>query len=820
MAEQIGRVSSRLDFKSFISGVKQSLLIALVFFVFSSLTAMVTALILENRFLELSNQGQSLITAMTYLVFTGALGISANFESSLVEGSAALQGDIWANLSLLGALFIFTLFRRAKNLSAAGNISPFSLAFGSSLGLASFLTAITFVLANAPLSSIEQTRYSGLDLADYMISGFIVFTATWLGASSVNARDAASVAIAWGFTTLRVLVILSISLILAGFIVSALTDSLRPDFRQGPAAPGALDPGLLLGLIGIAFLFLPTLILFLLSALIGASVGIHGDFGFDPLNISGALVSGLQQASGFDGTFGAFSVGVIVGGVSLFLGFVISLYSGAIAAHKYSLGEKNPWIAILGSLFIFFSVFIAVQLTSFGAIFESVTTDVADSATGSVGDFRFGIILSSLTLPLVAVISGAILGATVMRGTILSAASKLSGMLSGKRVRATGREIEGFLVSTLVAVILAVVTIMPLTFATYERAWAALDGPREFGESWAKSYSNSDLERVKSAAGNWRTLNEAAQIESMNFEKIEWMQLTETDYGEKWSPGDLTATIYLSGKTELGEMFIRIDSDSQLRQIGPFGLANINLSHPDFDYQLAGGKLSVTTIEQLDLSKIGGWSINGQKIDDQELQVTPGKYRVSVPEYGIFAGYEGDLLISSDQTIDVPIGNRLLISTKERSEMYSLVTESETVCLDLSNLDSDSCFSEDLLKKAVKPVEGVSSAELALESLSQTALNALDIEKSTSEVEYGVICDNPRIESAIISKDLPENLIGDENIAFARSECVFTYGYTNTYVDNFADQKYELPFSAEVKRDFVSILERENGTNSISLLGE
>lgn len=746
----------------------------------------------------------------TYLFSASSLGITTNLaEADALNGLVVV--DIFGAPTLVTIIALVYLYKSARGFSILNGGSTWekiSRSFGKSVSVSIALVLVTAALGSATPGFVNFGNVAGLDFLDFFTAGGLVFVSSLAGHFSYSTQpEKRFVSIRWALWSLWYVVVIAIVVLFFAFIVLWIYNTVNPDFgiatRQLPA-PGLEVPGIVAVIVLlVALLFMPTILFYILSYIFGSSVGYTGDLG-----AFSDILFGLGVTDFLDGT--SLSLGE-VSALGLLLAFFIALFAGAAAGTRVNISSKHPTAVIAIFLAALSATAVSVRLTNFGI---STTNGVEFASPDSPEPFQFetilGVLLPSILFVAIVITIGAYLGGLVFQDTLVSSSRGFTSILIQRNLMNREVGFDGIVVGTLVGLLVFISAAVPWTIATVNKATTALTGPEVFAENWLGFYE-ADVPTALQAVSPRNDMIPNKILEKALPEKYS-SEISSTDsIGEDWVPGNLRANTITTVTLEDDSFEIEMNSSATIKSDFP-------LTYSDFSHQIFSGAISFEKVGAAEGSDGYPLIVNGESLEFGAYHLIPGVYEVEVPDNGMVAGFQETLYISSNELIEIQVGDEVLLDEDQRDQISTILTAPETECLGESTDDSETCVDiEDLMEKAELGPD-VPRAFAVLEGYSNGQLNSLDIDKKKTAEEFTVSCTEPDIELTSTSDSLPVGVEPDIETAFGYSECTFSLEYADVYTDNVFDEEYRLDYISESTLQMLIIATARDGVIEIGEL--
>lgn len=628
------------------------------------------------------------IAAAVRISAAGAASAFGQLIAVTLPGAADSTAEIGVHSGLLALLALVFAYRTAKK-RAASDEGFSSLHFA--LGYVAFIAALAF--ATQGLAGTALTGVLTLSTPSWF-SLAITFVVFWSVASMGKRRAfAVSSSTVWGWATRTLKNFAQIYASLLGFALIALliAAAINPTFEiaHEPAKASFDYSGeqVFWGIV-VFVLFSANALVQLFFATAGVSVG---------LDVSGtgavqALSFVTEQVSGFSfWILPAWGPWAYAGVVALVA--IVALVSGSVAARQLKVEVKGIvafWQGLIGSLFVVFSVayFAGIQ-----GGFTSTVTDAEQSGWVIWGASSLGLLVSVCVVVFVA-----FGGANKLSKFTSEAFPKLWARLS-KSDAVVDRGLTARVFGIVVSVLLVAAYATPITAATVNRVWAAVDGPAQLGEEAGNKLTNasiSDLKKflapkgTKSLAWLDDAILKSAQPKTGFDKKIEVVNSLD----KPWTIGNLDATVKVS--LTKGKDVIKWDINTTSEMTNPFWL----ISHPEFKLDLEPNRVNITFSKLLPKKVASKVTVNGKDVKVGSYFAIPGSYEVKASGYKLIAPTKR-VFFTSGNDFTIKVGTDVLLPKGASSSLDSNVNAKAATCFTPTKAGGSDCYTlKSVLKKA------------------------------------------------------------------------------------------------------------------------
>lgn len=751
-----------------------------------------------------------LVFFFTYLFSASSLGITTN-----LAGADAINGLVVTNvfgaptlITLIALIYLYKSARGFTILNGGSNWEKISRSLGKSISVSLALVLVTAALGSASPGFGDFGEVAGLDFLDFFIAGGLVFASSLAGHfSHSEQREKRFVSIRWALWSLWYVVVIAIIVLFFAFIVFWIYNTVNPEFgiaSRSLSAEGAEVSGIVavLGLL-VVLLFVPTILFYTLSFIFGSSIGYTGDFvGFSDFLFGLGLTDFLNNTSF---SLGEFSV------LGLLLAFFIALFGGAAAGTKVNISAKHPTSVISIFLAALALTAISVRLTSFGL---SASNGVVFISPDSPEPFQFetifGVLLPSILFVAIVITVGAYLGGLVFQDTLVSSSRGFTSILIQRDLMNREVGFDGIVVGTLVGLVVFASAAVPWTIATVNKATTALTGPEEFAEHWLGFYEKDIPTALKTVSPRNDMIPDRVLKKALPEKYSSEISATNT-IGEDWVPGNLRANTITTVTVEDSTFEIEMNSSAIVKNDFP-------LTYSDFSHQIFPGAITFEKVGAAEGSEDYPLLVNGESLDFGAYYLIPGVYEIEIADNGMVAGFQETLYISSNQLIEIQVGDEVLLDDDQTDQIATILTAPETECLGESSDENEACVGIEELKENAELGPDVPVVFSVLEGYSNGQLNSLDIEKERTAEEFSVSCTEPDIQLTATAESLPVGVEPDIETAFGYSECTFSLEYADVYTDNLSDEEYRLDYISESTLQMLIVATAREGVIEIAEL--
>ena len=608
------------------------------------------------------------------LAALGGFGAVFNFETSALGAT----GTIGLHSGLIALIAILVTRRIARN-SKSGQANQSLSAFHYSLGFTAFIAAAAFVVAGF----VGTNLYSAVATGTTALSLLITFLVIWVAAALAGSNGKATVA-AWSRLALVFFARIYSTLIGLAAVVFVITSAMNPVFQmavgeQPPTPEVAVNTTIWIITIVALFVINAAAVLFagFAGLPIGSEITLSGQF--PAITWLGDTLNSYNFW-----LFNNFGVWAYVGVALVVSG--TAFVAGALASKKLGVspsGSSAFWQALMVALFSTGAVayFASVQLSA---------SPVASEKPASVA-VNFGVAVLAV-VAFTSVLQVLSFWAASKHARFTHEALPRFFAFWAKAEKPATRSSAARVVGLLTVGLLLAAALTPITAATINRMWAAVDGPTQLGDSTASKLVNLKIADLKKLLSNKSTkawlsdkILQAAQLDKNS----EHSTTVLNDLDKNWRVGNLDATVTLTlGKGKESTTYT-FQTDSKVTN--PSWL----ITHPEFKALLSPVTIHLAVNPALaSQSKKLNLTVNGQKSSAGSYFAIPGKYKITADGYKLIAA-TNQTYYTSNNEFTVNIGTSVNLPKGAADTLNAALLGKAKSCFKASSSGSADCYTTD-----------------------------------------------------------------------------------------------------------------------------
>ena len=654
-----------------------------------------------------------------------ALGgtIRLTSPSGEVPGSSEFVGSLILRPTLLSLVFLLVAawVFRATMKRAADDESSLGWS-GTAFGVGVALTGALGVFLGR--GSIDWNGESVLRvlpprIVDVLVVAVVVIVPTlWLASrKKVPVSDSESNGWLWSRVTLATFVkIYTVAVALAIFVY-LLVEIIRPQFITSSETPQPLldfSWNDVAAPIAAVVLFLPTIVIFVLSYLAGVSIGQSGIGSLSSEQASSVSdVVGLFPGSGFISLFGG-SLPVVL----LVIATLCSLGAGGWAAIRTS--YVPTWLndsrrILVSSLLAGFALLLFTESrigwTNNGVPAIQATNGQVPLESGFI---RLGLGGGAIALMCFVLMVLSLISSTRLIEFLLDGMPRLTRRMAGKVRSQEFRPKARFVwLGRLVVLAVTLAVVLPVSGAVFERAWAIFDGPGKVIKSGM----------VALETGNVKTIQDSFGFET---DENKWLsEATMRRAMSDWAPGkDDNSLVTLSSKKSINNSHDRRWKLSELDAVGipqwtlgdKTSRTELSLQgtvsdryrwfrHADYAWTTSPLSVSLSAGQFYPQKAVQRVTVNGNPLKPGTFYGVPGFYQVSAPAYGVIAATNQTFYFDGTE-LTILVGSEGNVPKATEDQVKATLDRSQKACESVNAQLKSACVKNDSLLANKQYVSG------------------------------------------------------------------------------------------------------------------